>query len=191
MDIPNISELKTEKLSISGKGFKTIKYENGKDCYVRVPEYVCESGIEIQTFNNVPKAYMILKSDSHDSDTFSAVNTWLRKVVDQHFPHAEVHPLGNNGYLKTKIEIQDDTLDVVIFDEQKQKVDYTIIQPNSRISSICMLTGVWCMNDTASLSMRVMQMRVFPPLVASLNTNECLIVDEEEDMLYVPFHGEM
>lgn len=190
MDIPKISELKTEKLSISGKGFKTIKYDDGRDCYVRVPEYVSESGIEIQTFNNVPKAYMNLKSDSHDSDTFSVVNAWLRKVVDQHFPHAEVHPLGNNGYLKTKIDIQDDTLDVVIFDEHKQKVDYTIIQPNSRISSICMLTGVWCMNDTASISMRVMQMRVFPPLVAPLNTNDCLIVDEEEDMLYVPFRGE-
>ena len=157
MDIPNISELNIERLSISGKGFKTIKYEDGKDCYVRVPEYVCESGIEIQTFNNVHKAYMNLKSDSHDSDTFSVINSWLQRVVTDHFPHAEVHPLGNNGYLKIKIDIQDDTLDVVIFDENKKKVDYTIIQPNSRISSICMLTGVWCMNDTASISMRAMQ----------------------------------
>lgn len=189
MDIPTICNLDLSRLYISGKGFKSIKYNDGTDCYVRIPEYLCENGIELQTFNNVTKAYLNLTSDKDDSSIFSAINNWLRQVVADNFPHATVHPLGHNGYLRTRVDLQDNALDVVIFDEHKQRADHTILKQNCRVSSICMLTGVWCMNNTASISLRVMQMRVFPPLVESLNTEECLIIDDKEDVVYIPFQG--
>lgn len=191
MQIPNISDINTERLRITGKGFKSIKYDDGADCYVRIPEYLCENGIEVQSYNGIPKAYMNFKSDTHDSATFSKINHWLERIAEENFPGATVHPLGNKGFLKTKVELNDDTLDVVIFDQDKQRTDHTVLVPNCRVSSICMLKGVWCMNDTVSISLRIMQMRIFPPHIASLNTDECLIIDDEEDMPYVPYQGDI
>lgn len=193
MNVPNINEIDFEKIKCSGNNFVTFANEDNTCVYFRLPEFTCTTGISIQEYNGSKKAYLTFHVGL-DTGLFDNVNKLLKDIANEKFPDADLQLLGQDGFLKIKLELlQDGKVDAAIYNENKEPVESEVLIPGCKVMSICQLKGCWSMNGRCSIAIKGEQLRVWPPVTSYPVDHMCIIESESEDEedeqqdLYVPF----